>query len=249
MNKGFRQKLSGGESLIGTIVTLESAAAAERLAESGFDWLFIDGEHAPLHFAAIQALLQAIRPCAGIVRVPAVEEIWIKKALDIGADGVIVPQIRTAEEVSRVVRWCRYPPAGVRGVGVARAQGYGARFSEYLNGANENIAAVVQIEHVDAVANVDQIAAVAGLDALFIGPYDLSASLGVPGDVSSPEVTDAIQRVADACRENGVAAGIFGMQADAVRPWMDRGFTLLAVGIDVVLLGTAADAALAALKG
>ena len=183
------------------------------------------------------------------MRVPAVDEVWIKKALDIGADGIIAPQIRSAEEAKRVVEWCRYPPAGVRGVGVARAQGYGARFNEYLSSANENIATIVQIEHVDAVANVENIAAVPGLDALFVGPYDLSSSLGIPGEVSSPKVTDAIQRVADACRVNRIAAGIFGMQADAVRPWMDRGFSLIAVGIDVVFMGNAADAALGSLRG
>ena len=247
MNNGFRQKLSNGERLIGTIVTLESPAAAERLAASGFDWLFIDGEHAPLNFAQIQALLQAIRPCPGIVRVPAVEEIWIKKALDIGAGGVIVPQIRSPEQAKRIVDWCRYPPAGARGVGVARAQGYGARFTEYLGRANEDIAVILQIEHVDAVASVDGIAAVQGVDALFVGPYDLSSSLGIPGQVTSPKVVEAIQRVAGACRDHGIASGFFGMDADAVRPWMGRGFKLIAVGIDVVFLGNAADAALEAL--
>lgn len=248
MHKAFRQRLSTRETLIGTIVTLDSPAAAERLAESGFDWLFIDGEHAPLGIAGIQSLLQAIGPCPGIVRVPAVDEVWIKKVLDVGAGGVIVPQIRTAAEAKRVVDWCRYPPAGVRGVGVARAQGYGARFNEYLNRANDDIAAILQIEHVDAVANVDAIAAVPGVDALFVGPYDLSSSLGIPGEVQSPNVIDAIRQVADACRKNHLAAGIFGMRADDVGPWIDDGFRLIAVGIDVVFMGTAADAALKALR-
>lgn len=249
MSNGFRQRLSRLETLIGTIVTLDSPAAAEHLAETGFDWLFIDGEHAPLSFAGIQVLLQAIGGrCPTVVRVPTIDEVWIKKALDVGADGVIVPQVRGVDEARRVVDWCRYPPAGSRGVGVARAQGYGARLAEYLHRANDDIGVILQIEHVDAVANVSEIAAVEGVDALFVGPYDLSSSLGVPGDVASPEVIDAIQRVAGACRDHGVAAGIFGIDAQAVRPWIDQGYCLIAVGIDVVFLGAASEAALVALR-
>jgi 2-dehydro-3-deoxyglucarate aldolase len=249
MKHGFRQVLAGGKLLTGTIVTLEAPAVAERLAEAGFDWLFLDGEHAPLDSARMQVILQAVGGrCPCLIRVPSIDEVWIKQTLDIGADGVIVPQIRSADEAARVVAWCRYPPDGARSVGVGRAQGYGARFHEYLNHANDDIAVILQIEHVDAVANVDKIAAVPGIDALFIGPYDLSSSLGTPGDVSSPKVTDAVRQVADACRESGLAAGIFGMRADDVRPWIDNGFRLIAVGIDVVFMGAAADAALGSLR-
>ena len=249
MSGGFRQRLAGHETLIGTIVTLDSPAAAERLAISGFDWLFIDGEHAPLDAAGIQSLIQAIGGrCPGVVRVPAIDEVWIKKALDVGADGVIVPQVRDAGDAERIVRWCRYPPSGRRGVGIARAQGYGASVGEYLSRANDDIAVILQIENVDAVENAPDIAAVEGVDALFVGPYDLSSSLGRPGEVSADEVTVAIERVADACRRCGLPAGIFGMNADAVKPWTGRGFTLLAVGIDVVFLGNGAEAALESLR-
>ncbi|HEY5700919.1 MAG TPA: aldolase/citrate lyase family protein [Gammaproteobacteria bacterium] len=249
MSDGFRKRLAGHDMLIGTIVTLDSPAAAERLACSGFDWLFIDGEHAPLSIGGIQSLLQAVGGrCPCIVRVPATDEIWIKKVLDAGADGIIVPQVSTPENARRVVGWCRYPPDGVRGVGVARAQGYGARMDQYLMRANDDIAVILQIENVDAVANVSQIAAVTGVDALFVGPYDLSASLGVPGNVTSPKVVESIQRVADACRESGIAAGIFAMDAEAAKPWKKRGFRLVAVGIDIVFLGAAADATLRALR-
>lgn len=249
MELGFRQVLASGKLLTGTIVTLEAPAVAERLAESGFDWLFLDGEHAPLDSSRMQAILQAVGGrCPCVIRIPSIDEVWVKQALDIGADGVIVPRIRSAAEAARVVDWCRYPPEGGRSVGVGRAQGYGTRFHEYLHRANDDTAVILQIEHVDAVANVDKIATVPGIDALFIGPYDLSSSLGTPGDVSSPKVTDAIRQVAEACRENGLAAGIFGMQADDVRPWIDSGFRVIAVGIDVVFMGTAADAALGSLR-
>ena len=249
MGHSLRQRLSRNETLIGTIVTLDSPAACERLAAGGFDWLFIDGEHAPLTTPAIQTLLQTMGPdCHGIVRVPTVDEVWIKKALDVGADGVIVPQIRNTDDARRVVDWSRYPPAGSRGVGVARAQGYGGRFQEYVARANDDVAVILQIEHVDALAKLSEIAAVEGVDALFVGPYDLSFSIGTPGEVSSPEMIEAIGRISDVCRETNTAAGLFGMNADAVRPWMEKGYRLIAVGIDVVFLGSAADAALAALK-
>ena len=249
MNPGFRQVLARGERLIGTIVTLEAPAVAERLAEAGFDWLFVDGEHAPLDSARIQAILQAVGGrCPCLVRIPSIDEVWIKRALDVGADGVIVPRIRSAAEAARVVDWCRYPPAGARSVGVGRAQGYGARLGEYLSGANANIAVVLQIEHADAINSLQDIAAVEGVDALFVGPYDLSASLGVPGEVNDARVTAAILRVAEVCREHGVVAGVFGIDADAAKPWLTGGFTLVAVGIDVLFLGGAAEAALRAVR-
>lgn len=247
--QGFRQVLASGKLLIGTLVTLEAPAVAERLAEAGFDWLFLDGEHAPLDSARMQAILQAVGGrCPCLIRVPSVDEVWVKQALDIGADGVIVPRIRCADEAMRVVGWCRYPPEGGRSVGVGRAQGYGARFGEYLSRANENIAVVLQIEHADAIDSLEDIAAIKGVDALFVGPYDLSGSLGIPGDVGDASVTATIERVGAACRKYGVSAGIFGIDVDAARPWIARGFTLIAVGIDTVFLGAAAEAALKAVR-
>ena len=249
MNGGLRQAISDGTLLIGTIVTLETPAVAERLAAAGFDWLFLDGEHAPLDAARLQAILQAVGGrCPCLIRVPAIDEVWLKQALDIGADGVIVPRIRSADEARRVVDWCRYPPEGARSVGVGRAQGYGARLDDYLARANDEIAVVLQIEHADAIEALEDIAAVKGVDALFVGPYDLSSSLGVPGQVTDSRVTGAIERVGEACQKYRLSAGIFGIDADAVKPWRERSFTLIAVGIDTLFLGGAADAALKALQ-
>ncbi len=249
MSAGFRRALSSGRPLIGTIVTLDAPAVAERLAEAGFDWLFLDGEHAPLDAARLQAILQAVGGrCPCLIRIPAIDEMWIKQALDIGAHGIIVPRIRSADEARRVVDWCRYPPQGARSVGVGRAQGYGARLDDYLARANDEIAVVLQIEHADAIQALQDIAAVKGVDALFVGPYDLSASLGVPGAVADPRVTAAIERVGEVCGKKRVAAGIFGLDADAAKPWMAKGFTLIAVGIDTVFLGSAAETALKAIR-
>lgn len=249
MKPGFRQALASGRRLTGTIVTLEAPAVAERLADAGFDWLFLDGEHAPLNSARLQAILQAVAGrCSCLVRIPSIDEVWVKQALDIGADGVIVPRIRSADDAGRVVDWCRYPPAGGRSVGIGRAHGYGARFNDYLARANEQVAVVLQIEHADAVAAIDDITAVPGVDALFVGPYDLSGSLGIPGDIIDARVTGAVERVGEACQRRGVTAGIFGIDAVATKPWIAKGFTLIAVGIDTVFLGGAAEAALKAVR-
>jgi 2-dehydro-3-deoxyglucarate aldolase/4-hydroxy-2-oxoheptanedioate aldolase len=226
--------------LIGTVVTLSSPAVAELLSDAGFDWLFIDVEHSPLDWQAAQALLQAAR-CPCIVRVPLCDEISIKKALDIGADGIIVPQVNSRAEAERVVRYAKYPPLGARGVGVARAQGYGPRFQEYVSRANDEIAVIVQAEHIEAVNHIHDIASVAGIDAVLVGPYDLSTSMGKPGQVTDPEVVQAIARVTAECTACNMPLGIFGMTPDAVQPHIQAGYNLIAIGVDTVLLANSAS--------
>ena len=223
------------------MVTLPYPAIAEILADAGFDWLFLDGEHGPLETQHIQAVLQAVDdriPC--IVRVPAADAVVIKRVLDLGTTGIIVPQVNTADTARKVVSAARYAPEGDRGVGLARAHGYGMKFQDYMNVANERTAVIVQAEHVEAVNNIDAIAAVAGIDAVLIGPYDLSASLGRMGAVDDPVVTSAIDRVTEACQKAGVALGYFGVSPDAVQPYVQRGYNLLVVATDTILLGTAA---------
>ena len=249
MTDTFRSRLLRGETLIGAMVTLPTAATAEILADAGFDWLFIDGEHGPLEARDILAILQAVGhkvPC--IVRVPAGDEVPIKKVLDLGADGIIVPQVNTAQQAADVVRFARYAPEGGRGVGLARAHGYGARFQEYLETANDNVAVIVQAEHAEAVENINQIVKVPGVDAIQLGPYDLSASLGKMGMIDDPVVTGAIDRITDACQSARMPMGQFGVTADAVRPYMDKGYTLITAGVDTLFLGSAAKKMLAELR-
>jgi 2-dehydro-3-deoxyglucarate aldolase len=248
MDHRFRARLIAGELLVGPLVTLPTPEVAEILADLGFDWLFIDAEHAPIEIRDAQTLLQAAGPgCPCLVRVPAGEEVWIKSALDIGAAGVIVPQVHTAGQAERVVHLCKYPPQGSRGVGVARAQGYGGRLTEYLVTANEQVAVVVQAESAEAVRNIRSIARVPGIDAVLIGPYDLSSSLGKVGQLTDPEVTGAMTAVTKACLDAGVRLGIFGANAAAVRPFIEQGFTLIAMGIDTLFLAQAAGDALSGL--
>src|SRR4029077_10117757 len=147
-----------------------------------------------------------------------------------------------------VVRYARYPPSGARGVGLARAHGYGMRFQEYLETANEQVAVIVQAEHAQAVQNIESIVKVEGIDAVLLGPYDLSASLGKMGRVDDPTVTGAIDHVTDTCRAVGMSLGYFGVTSSAVKPYSQRGYTLIVAGVDTLFLGSAARNLLAELR-
>ena len=232
------------------MVTLASPAVAEIFTELGFDWLFVDGEHGPLETRELEAILQTVgNQIACLVRVPSANEISIKKALDLGAAGVIVPQVNSPEQAAQVVSFCRYPPAGTRGVGIARAHGYGLRFGGYVADANAQVSVVVQAEHIRAVESIEQIVAVEGIDAVLVGPYDLSASLGLMGQVEHPTVVDAIAHVTRTCQAAGMPLGFFGTSAAAVRPYAEKGYTLLVAGVDTILLGQAAQKLLGDLRG
>ncbi len=240
MEISFRQRLKDREVLIGTVVTLSIPEVTEVLSGAGFDWLFLDAEHGPLDTLTLQRLVMGAGATPCLVRLAASNELEIKKALDIGAAGIIAPQVNSAEQAAQVVRWAKYSPLGTRGVGAARAHGYGYTFKEYLATANDNTVVVVQAEHGEAVNNIEAIAQVAGVDAVLVGPNDLAASLGHQGDLAHPEVAAAIDRVTEVCRRVGMPLGIFGMNPAAVKPYLDRGYTLIVCGVDTVLLDTAA---------
>ncbi len=229
----FSERLRHNERLLGTMLTIPSPEVAEMVSKCGYDWLFMDGEHAPLSILEWQRLIQAVGGrCANVLRVPSLSERDIKRALDIGADGIIVPMVNNAEQARQAVAWSKYPPQGKRGVGLARAQGYGLDFADYMENANHATALIVQAEHIEAVENIEAIAAVEGLDAVFIGPYDLSASMGKTGQVDDVEVVSAIERVRDACQKNGLALGYFAVDAAGVRPYMEQGYNLICAGVD-----------------
>jgi 2-keto-3-deoxy-L-rhamnonate aldolase RhmA len=248
MTHAFRQRLKSGERLIGTMITLASAETAEVLAGVGFDWFFLDNEHSPLEALELQDIIHATGSTPCVVRVSHSAEVPIKKALDIGAAGIIAPQVNSAEQAAQVVSWARYAPLGTRGVGIGRAHGYGLNFQDYVSRANDEVAVIVQAEHIEAVNNIEAIVRVPGVDAVLIGPYDLSASLGRLGEVTHPEVVAAIDRVTAACRAVNLPLGIFGLSAQAVQPYIERGYTLIVVGADTVLLGNAARQLLAQVK-
>ncbi len=247
-HQSFRQKLLARQTLIGTLVTIASPEIIESLSALDFDWIFIDAEHGALGPAQIQALLQAAHACPCLVRIPAPDEGWVKKTLDAGASGLIVPQINTLQEAEAVVRYAKYPPKGKRGVGLGRAHGYGKDFSTYLNAANQETVIVLQAETQAALDNIDAIASLDAVDAILVGPYDLSASLGVTGELTHQKMQQAIQHIKAACDRHSTPLGIFGIQATDVAPYRSMGFTLLAMGVDTVFLQSAATQELEKLR-
>ena len=250
MNRTFKQKLARGELLVGSVITLPAPEVSEIFCDAGFDWLFIDLEHSVMGVKEAQVLLQAASPqTACLIRIPSIDEVWIKKALDIGPSGIIIPQVKTAEQVSRVVQLSNYPPDGTRSVGIARAHGYGQKFQEYVAAANDQTASVIQIEQIQAVENIDAIVSVPGIDCLFIGPYDLSASMGKTGQTTDLEVQNAIERVKQSAQNSHIPLGIFGTTTSAVQPYIQDGYRLIAVGMDASLLGNAAKGITNTLKG
>ncbi|MSR54460.1 MAG: hypothetical protein EXS09_14405 [Gemmataceae bacterium] len=245
----FRTRLRNRESLIGPLLTLGSPEVAEVFALLGYDWLWIDLEHTSLSLERAQMLIQATAGRAGtVIRVPWNDPVHIKHALDLGCDGVIVPQVKTVGEAVKAIAASKYPPAGVRSVGIARAQQYGLTLQDCVLKANDRVSVILQIEHVDALPNVSDILQVPGLDAILVGPYDLSASMGMPGQISHPDVSAAIDTIAAACKKHNVAWGAFAPNVESAKAHIARGATLIALGTDTIHLWTAARSALAELK-
>jgi 2-keto-3-deoxy-L-rhamnonate aldolase RhmA len=237
----FRARVDRCEPLLGTLLTLPSPEIAEVMAAAGFDWLFIDMEHGLIDFTDAQRMVQAAAPsCPCIVRVPQNQPILVAKALDTGAAGVIVPHVNTAAEARAAVRAAKYPPMGERSIGVARAQGYGGRLREAIAHDNDDTIVVAQVEHIEAVAHIDEIVRVPGIGAVFIGPFDLSASLGKPGEIGAPDVQEAIAAFVAACAGKGLACGIFVVGGDAASRAFAAGHSLVCATTDTMLLADAA---------
>lgn len=237
----FRQRLTAGERLIGTIITLADPSVAEIMSDAGFDWLWIDGEHSALSTETIQILAQAAGECPVLVRVPAIDEAWTKKVLEIGVDGVIFPLVNTRELAEKAVELSKYPPLGRRSAGVARAQGFGLHTDQYLETANERICTMVQIEHYQGVENLESILDTPGVDAILVGPFDLSASMGKPGQLDDPSVSSTIEYVRQTCAEVGIPVGIFAGTAERARQAIELGYDFVCAGMDAMLLQKAAS--------
>jgi 2-keto-3-deoxy-L-rhamnonate aldolase RhmA len=249
MSAPFRDRLRQGDRLIGTLVSLPSPELAEIASAAGFDWLFLDMEHGALEAGDVLRLVQAVRgACACLVRIPENREMWVKKALDTGASGIIVPHVNDAADAAQAVRWSKYPPEGGRSVGFSRANLYGARFQENVETANPETVVVAQVEHIDGVRAIESILGVPGIDAIFIGPYDLSASLDKPGRIQDSDVREAIRSVAAACAARKVPVGIFAVGIPASAKALEEGYTLVCSGIDVGLYSESAAAILRTLK-
>jgi 2-keto-3-deoxy-L-rhamnonate aldolase RhmA len=246
MNKQRR----GEGALMGTIISMPVPQSAEIMAAAGFDWVLIDMEHSSLSLEDVHNLLNGGgEKLITIVRVPGHDEIWIKRVMDLGCNGILVPMVNSGEEAARAVAAALYPPAGKRSVGVGRAHGYGQGFGKYVAGANSESIIMLQVEHIDAVRNIDAILSTKGLSAIFIGPYDLSASMGLPGEVNHPEVIRAIGVVKSKCREAGIPYGIFSMTPEGLTDHIADGCTYALCGIDAFMLASEAGRIVTKLHG
>ena len=236
----LKLKLSQGELTIGSWITLGHPAIAEIMAAAGFDWLVLDMEHSVLELSEIQALIQVLdgQQCPAIVRLTSNHPDQIKRVMDAGATGVMVPMVKSAADARAAVQGVYYPPRGQRGVGLARAQGYGARFQQYRKWLEDNAVIVAMIEHVDAVNAIDEILAVDGIDAYIIGPYDLSGSMGRPGELDHPEVQSAIAQVLEAGQRSGKPGGIHVIEPnqEELQQRIAAGFNFLGYGLDIRIL-------------
>lgn len=247
----FKQALARGDTQIGLWSGLADPYAAELCAGSGFDWLLIDGEHAPHDLRSTLAVLQAIAPypVQPVVRVPEGSAALIKQVLEIGATTLLVPMVDSAEQASALVRAMRYPPQGVRGVGsgLARSSRWSA-YPNYLQEANDRVCLLVQVETVAGLAALEAIANVEGVDGVFIGPADLSASMGYLGQPTHPVVRSAIDAAIAAILRAGKAPGILCADEALARYYLSLGARFVAVGIDTVLLANATRALAARFK-
>lgn len=242
---GFKAALAAGKVQTGLWLALADAYSAEICAGAGFDWLMIDAEHAPNDIRSILAQLQAIAPYPGhaVVR-PAIGDTHIlKQLLDIGAQTLLVPMVESAQQARDLVAAVRYPPAGVRGVGsaLARASHWNG-VPQYLTNADSELCLILQIESKKGLEALEEIAAVPGVDALFLGPADLAASLGHLGDPMQPAVQEAIRSAIQRACKAGRPIGILSFDEAQARLWLSLGATFIAVGADTTLLARGARA-------
>jgi 2-keto-3-deoxy-L-rhamnonate aldolase RhmA len=237
-----KEKLRAGEVVVGGWITIPNPAVAEVMAQAGFEFLVIDTEHGAINIESVQLLQQAIAAfdAVPIVRVPGTQRMFTNNILDTGPSGLIVPMVNGREEAEAAVRAALYPPEGTRGIGLGRAHGYDLdQRNEYLKIANDLMLVGVQIEHRDAVERVEEIATTPGIDLLFVGPADLSGSMGLRGQPGHPEVKKAIEHVVQVAKRVGVPLGIPTGGPEDVAALVKQGFQFLHLGVDTVFLGGA----------
>jgi 2-dehydro-3-deoxyglucarate aldolase len=243
-NTTLKLKLKNKENTIGSWITIPHQAVIDILAEAGFDWLCIDLEHTAIDYNETQILIGFIQAhgMAALVRVSKNEEVVIKRVFDAGADGIIVPMVSTAYEAAQAVAYSKYPPTGKRGVGLNRAQRYGFNFEEYKEWVNDYQVVIAQIEHIDGVNNLEAIVDTPGIDGTFIGPYDLSGSLGIPGKYNEPIVIEALKRAEEICRRKNISLGYHVIDPDfsLVKLKQQAGYNFIAFSTDFLFMGKTA---------
>lgn len=248
----LKQKLKSNELSIGSWLTIPHQAIIEILGSAGFEWLTIDMEHSPISIETAVNLIGHIQGngMQALVRVSKNEEVIIKQVLDAGADGVIVPMIKNKEEAIQAVNFVKYPPTGKRGVGLNRAQKYGTAFDSYQTWVKEELVVIAQIEHIDAVNNLEEIFSVEGIDGIIVGPYDLSASMGYPGEYDREEVKEALNKVDAIAKRLNKPLGFHVIDSNHQKTLekINKGYSFLAFSIDFFFLGDKAREEMKLLK-
>jgi 2-dehydro-3-deoxyglucarate aldolase len=248
----LKDKINSGKVTLGSWITLGHPAIAEILAKAGFDWLVIDLEHSVISIDVAGELIRVIDLCgvAPLVRLTSNDPNQIKRLMDAGAHGILVPMVNTAAEAARAVAATRYPPRGSRGVGLSRAQGYGAKFQEHLKWQSDGPVVIVQIEHKDALDAVEDILNVPGVDGFILGPYDLSCSLGIPGQFERPEYVSAVTRILETGKRLGRPAGLHIVEPNLqeLEQAIHQGYTFIAYSVDFRMLDVSARQGIARLR-
>lgn len=234
----LKRDLAAGKVCLGATITINSPIVAELLSHLGFDWLWFETEHTALGVGDVLTMLQTTNgtDISAVVRVPWNDKTMIKRVLDTGPDGIIVPLVNSRAEAEAAVRAMKYPPWGERGAGLSRAQCYGLHLGEYMETANEEVTTILMIEHIEAVRNIDDILGVKGVDSIMVGALDLSGSMGKLGQTDDPAVEEAIQTVLAASKRAAVPCGIITVSPDQAIQRIGQGFTNIIVGIDVLFL-------------
>lgn len=247
---GFKRAIASGKTQIGCWLASGAPSTAEALGCAGFDFLVVDTEHTPIDPPQMIDILRTIAgtPAQAIVRPPWNDMVMVKRVLDAGALTLLLPFVQSAEEARRAVAYTRYPPAGVRGVaGTHRGSRYGT-IPDYAKRAHEEICVIVQIETLAAFAELEAIAAVPGVDSLFIGPSDLSASMGLLGDMGNRAVQEKLAAGAQACKRLGKPCGIIGFNPEMAKKFLGYGFSWVAVSSDLALMVGRAQEYLGAMR-
>jgi 2-keto-3-deoxy-L-rhamnonate aldolase RhmA len=241
----LKQKLAKRQLTIGSWLSFSYPPLCEMMAKSGFEWLVIDMEHTGIDFNDAQQLMQIIElaGCVPLVRVGANDPLIIKRVMDAGAHGVIVPMVNSPEDARQAIAAVYYPPLGTRGVGLSRAQNYGLGFNEYEQWARTQSIVIAQIEHIKGVRNLEAILAVEGVDGFIIGPYDLSGSLNLPGQFNHPEVRQALEKVEIVMKKSSKPGGFHVVHSNRkeliIR--IKQGYTFIAYGDDMVFFAEKLD--------
>ena len=248
----LKEKINSRKLTLGSWITLGHPAIAEILAKAGFDWLVVDLEHSVISIDVAGELIRVIDLCgvAPLVRLTSNDPNQIKRVMDAGAHGIIVPMVNSAAEAARAVAATRYPPRGSRGVGLSQAQGYGVKFQEYLKWQSEGPVVIVQIEHKDAMNALEDILNIPGVDGFILGPYDLSCSLGIPGEFERPEYVSAVARILETGKRLRRPAGLHIVEPDPqlLEQAIQDGYTFIAYSVDFRMLDASARQGIARLK-